>query len=82
VKTLTSMLGIVAVLLALLVVTSPAHASAGISCRAEDTRGINVSIDEGLVIEQNYFARMVPTRDIQEGISAWLEKRKPHFTGT
>jgi enoyl-CoA hydratase len=46
------------------------------------TRGINVSIDEGLVIEQNYFARMVPTRDIQEGISAWLEKRKPHFTGT
>lgn len=46
------------------------------------TRGINVSIDEGLAIEANYFARLVPTNDIREGISAWLEKRVPHFTGT
>jgi len=44
------------------------------------TRGINVPIDEGLAIEANYFARMVPTRDIEEGISAWLERRKPQFT--
>ena len=47
------------------------------ACLGSVTRGINVAIDEGLAIEQNYFARMVPTRDIQEGISAWLEKRKP-----
>jgi enoyl-CoA hydratase len=52
------------------------------ACLGSVTRGINVPIDEGLAIEQNYFARMVPTRDIQEGISAWLERRKPHFTGT
>jgi len=45
------------------------------------TRGINVPIDEGLAIEANYFARMVATRDIEEGISAWLERRQPHFTG-
>jgi len=24
---------------------------------------------------------MVPTRDIEEGISAWLERRKPQFMG-
>ena len=52
------------------------------ACLGSVTRGINVPIDEGLAIEQNYFARTVPTRDIQEGISAWLEKRKPVFTGT
>ena len=51
------------------------------ACLASVTRGINVPIDEGLAIEANYFARMVPTRDIEEGISAWIDKRPPHFTG-
>ena len=51
------------------------------ACLGSVTRGINVSIDEGLAIEANYFARMVGTRDIEEGISAWLEKRAPRFTG-
>jgi enoyl-CoA hydratase/carnithine racemase len=51
------------------------------ACLGSVTRGINVSIDEGLAIEANYFARMVPTRDIGEGISAWLEKRRPQFIG-
>ena len=46
------------------------------------TRGLNVGIDEGLAIEANYFARMVPTNDIHEGITAWLERRKPQFTGS
>ena len=45
------------------------------------TRGLNVSIDEGLAIEANYFARMVPTNDIEEGISAWIEKRQAVFLG-
>lgn len=45
------------------------------------TRGINVPIDEGLAIEANYFAQMVPTHDIEEGISAFLEKRRPVFIG-
>jgi len=52
------------------------------ACLGSVTRGINVPIDEGLAIEASYFARMVPTRDIEEGISAWLERRTPHFTGT
>jgi enoyl-CoA hydratase len=51
------------------------------ACLASVTRGINVPIDEGLAIEANYFARMVPTRDIEEGISAWIDKRPPQFTG-
>jgi enoyl-CoA hydratase/carnithine racemase len=49
---------------------------------ASVTRGINVPIDEGLAIEANCFARMVGTRDIEEGISAWLARREPHFGGT
>ncbi|HKA75195.1 MAG TPA: crotonase/enoyl-CoA hydratase family protein [Xanthobacteraceae bacterium] len=52
------------------------------ACLGSVTRGINVPIDEALAIEAGYFARMVPTRDIQEGISAFLEKRAPQFTGT
>ena len=51
------------------------------ACLGSVTRGINVSIDEGLAIEASYFARMVPTRDIEEGMSAWLEKRRPQFIG-
>ena len=52
------------------------------ACLGSVTRGLNVPIDEALAIEANYFARMVPTHDIEEGISAWLEKRAPQFTGT
>ena len=52
------------------------------ACLGSVTRGINVPIDEGLAIEAGYFARMVGTRDIAEGISAFLEKRKPQFSGT
>ena len=51
------------------------------ACLGSVTRGINVPIDEGLAIEAGYFARMVGTRDIEEGISAFLEKRKPQFSG-
>jgi enoyl-CoA hydratase/carnithine racemase len=49
------------------------------ACLGSVTRGLNVSIDEGLAIEASYFARMVGTPDIEEGMSAFLEKRKPRF---
>lgn len=51
------------------------------ACLGSVTRGINVPIDEGLAIEANYFARMVSTHDIDEGISAWLSRRTPQFRG-
>jgi enoyl-CoA hydratase/carnithine racemase len=52
------------------------------ACLGSVTRGINVPIDEGLAIEASYFARMVGTADIEEGLSAWLERRTPRFTGS
>lgn len=52
------------------------------ACLGSVTRGLNLPIDEALAVEASWFARMVPTNDIEEGISAWLQKRQPHFTGT
>lgn len=51
------------------------------ACLGSVTRGINVPIDEGLAIEAGYFARMVPTHDLSEGVAAFLEKRPPCFEG-
>jgi enoyl-CoA hydratase len=44
------------------------------ACLGSVTRGLNVPIDEALAIEASYFARMVGTRDIEDGISAWLAR--------
>lgn len=46
------------------------------------TRGLNMSIEEGLLVEQEQFARMVPTNDLREGLEAWIERRTPAYTGT
>ncbi len=51
------------------------------ACLAATTRGLNLSIDEGLAVEASQFARVAATQDIREGISAFLEKRPAHFTG-
>jgi len=40
------------------------------------TRGLNTSIAEGLAIEGEQFARMVPTHDMREALDAWLERRR------
>lgn len=45
------------------------------------TRGINTSIGEGLLIESEQFARMVPTLDLAEGLDAWAERRAPQYPG-
>ena len=45
------------------------------------TRGINATISEGLQIESEQFARMVPTADIREGLDAWIERREPQYAG-
>ncbi|OKO72159.1 crotonase/enoyl-CoA hydratase family protein [Bradyrhizobium sp. AS23.2] len=39
------------------------------------TRGLNVSISEGLAIESEQFARMAATRDTREALDAWLAAR-------
>lgn len=45
------------------------------------TRGINTTIDEGLLIEREQFARMCETKDVLEGLNAWIERRKPVYEG-
>ena len=39
------------------------------------TRGLNVSIAEGLAIEREQFARMAATQDTREALDAWLAAR-------
>ena len=46
------------------------------------TRGINTTIAEGLLIEREQFARMAATRDVHEGLEAWIARREPQYTGT
>lgn len=45
------------------------------------TRGLNVSIAEGLAMEGEQFARMVPNPDLREGLDAWLARREPKYVG-
>lgn len=45
------------------------------------TRGLNTTIGEGLQIESEQFARMVPTLDVREGLAAWIERRSPNYIG-
>lgn len=46
------------------------------------TRGINTTIDEGLLIEREQFARMAATHDVHEGLNAWIARRTPEYVGT
>ncbi|NRP70378.1 Short-chain-enoyl-CoA hydratase [Ensifer psoraleae] len=45
------------------------------------TRGLNMTIGEGLLNESEQFARMVPSHDLAEGLAAWKERREPHYIG-
>ena len=45
------------------------------------TRGLNTTIAEGLEIESDQFARMVPTHDIREALDAWIARRLPQYQG-
>ncbi len=45
------------------------------------TRGLNVSIAEGLEIEREQFARMCATQDVHAGLSAWIARQTPDYPG-
>ncbi len=45
------------------------------------TRGLNMSIAEGLLMESEQFSAMVPTQDLAEGLQAWAARREPAFVG-
>jgi enoyl-CoA hydratase len=45
------------------------------------TRGLNMSIGEGLHVESEQFAALVPSSDLREGLAAWAERRRPSYSG-
>ncbi len=44
-------------------------------------RGFDMSLEEGLLLEANHFGLLAATRDMKEGLTAFLEKRAPKFEG-
>ncbi|QCI63622.1 crotonase/enoyl-CoA hydratase family protein [Phreatobacter stygius] len=50
------------------------------ACLASVTRGINLSIDEGLAVEAGHFERMADTPDVARGISEFLERPRSRST--
>jgi enoyl-CoA hydratase len=44
-------------------------------------RGLDMTLEEGLLLEANHFGLLASTRDMKEGLTAFLEKRAPGFEG-
>lgn len=44
-------------------------------------RGLEMSLEEGLVLEANHFGLLAATEDMTEGMKAFLDKRAPVFSG-
>lgn len=44
-------------------------------------KGKEVDLASGLAIEEMCYAQVIPTKDRLEGLMAFKEKRKPHYTG-
>ena len=45
-------------------------------------RGVETDLERGLELESAYFGLLASTGDMREGLTAFLEKRKPSFTGS
>jgi enoyl-CoA hydratase len=44
-------------------------------------RGMQMSLEEGMILEANHFGLLAATEDMREGTRAFMEKRSPAFKG-
>ena len=44
-------------------------------------RGLDSTLEQGLAQESTYFGLLSATGDMREGLTAFIEKRKPAFGG-
>src|SRR5881296_4734243 len=44
-------------------------------------KGLEMTLEEGLLLEANHFGLLAATQDMKEGLTAFLEKRAPKFAG-
>ncbi|MEE9163614.1 MAG: enoyl-CoA hydratase-related protein, partial [Thermoplasmata archaeon] len=45
------------------------------------TEGLEIPLKQGLALERELQNRLFATKDAHEGLTAWVEKRKPVFEG-
>ncbi|HEY0037056.1 MAG TPA: enoyl-CoA hydratase-related protein [Longimicrobium sp.] len=65
-------------MMATIIANGPIALGLAIECT---TRGMEMSLDDGLAMESNLFGLLAATDDMREGMTAFLEKRKAEFTG-
>jgi len=65
-------------LMELIIGNGPVALGLAIECT---TRGMEMSLDDGLALESNLFGLLAATDDMREGMTAFLEKRKAEFRG-
>jgi enoyl-CoA hydratase len=65
-------------LLQLILRNGPVALGLAIECT---TRGMEMSVDDGLALESNLFGLLAATEDMREGMQAFLEKRAAGFRG-
>lgn len=65
-------------MMSIILANGPIAVGLAIECA---TRGMDMSVDDGLALESNLFGLLAATDDMKEGMQAFLEKRKAEFTG-